>query len=53
LKKRSKKLLFFRDAHDRGYGPDRSASAGIEVFLLLFLQKKKNPFCSYEHPEVY
>jgi hypothetical protein len=42
LKKRSKRLLFLRRSHHRGHGLDLSASARIKVFLLLFLQKKKN-----------
>jgi len=41
LKKRSKRLLFFRRSYDRGHGRDLSARAGTKVFLLLFLQKKK------------
>jgi hypothetical protein len=50
LKKRSKRLLFLRRSHDRGpnaagLGRDRAAGAGIKVFLLLFLQKKKTLPC--------
>jgi hypothetical protein len=41
LKKRSKRLLFLRSAHDRGQDAYLAAGAGIKVFLLLFLQKKK------------
>jgi outer membrane lipoprotein-sorting protein len=41
LKKRSKRLLFFRRSHDWRHGRDLSAGARIKVFLLLFLQKKK------------
>jgi phospholipid transport system substrate-binding protein len=40
LKKRTKRLLSLRMSQDRGHGRDRAASAGIKVFLLLFLQKK-------------
>jgi hypothetical protein len=41
LKKRSKRLLFFRSSHDRVHERDLSAGAEMKVFLLLFLQKKK------------
>ncbi len=42
LKKRSKRLLFRRRSRDRGTVAHLFACAGIKVFLLLFLQKKKN-----------
>jgi phospholipid transport system substrate-binding protein len=42
LKKRTKRLLIsIRQSQDRGYSRDLAAGAGIKVFLLLFLQKKK------------
>jgi hypothetical protein len=41
LKKRSKRLLFPRNSLLGGRGRYLAAGAGIKVFLLLFLQKKK------------
>jgi glycosyltransferase involved in cell wall biosynthesis len=54
LKKRNKRLLCLRRSHDRGpnsegMGRDLSAGAGIKVFLLLFLQKKKALLTSIRH----
>jgi hypothetical protein len=40
LKQKSKRLLFSRRSHKEG-SRDLAACAGIKVFLLLFLQKKK------------
>jgi hypothetical protein len=40
LKKRNKRLLFFRRSHDRGHGRDIAAGAGIKVFW--FFSSEKN-----------
>jgi len=50
LKKRSKRLLYPRRFHNPGHGLDLSANAGIKVFLLLFLQKKKDLLRSSRRP---
>jgi hypothetical protein len=39
---KNQKTLISRRSDDRGYDPNLSAGLEIKVFLLLFLQKKKN-----------
>jgi hypothetical protein len=38
---KNQKTFILRRSYNRGHGLDLSAGAGIKVFLLLFLQKKK------------
>jgi hypothetical protein len=40
LKKRTKKLLLLRHAHDRGHGRDHAAGGGTKVFCFFSSEKK-------------
>jgi hypothetical protein len=51
LKKRTKKLLFFRSFHDRGHGRDLAASAGLKVFCFFSSEKKTLSFSGKISPK--